>query len=186
VRDGALSLPLWPAPLGVRPVPAPARVRAIEEKELGRESDLSDLLTCTATDAALRVDPPLAERVDVSRSDDAYDRLLRELWAAGEDSVIVEHDVVIGEVTIESVEAPPVKLAKTQRTKAASATGRPRVGRLYPLPVRGSVARGRREGCFWTPLVDGTRGFLQRRSDDCFTSASASLLQVAPYEGLPD
>jgi hypothetical protein len=45
------------------------------------------------TDAALTLYAPQAERVDVSGDGQAYWRLLCELWAAGKDVAIVEHDV---------------------------------------------------------------------------------------------
>jgi hypothetical protein len=53
--------------------------------------------TCVhpATDQALRRFASDAERVDVSGSEFGYWELVRGLWAAGEDFVVIEHDVEI-------------------------------------------------------------------------------------------
>ncbi len=42
-----------------------------------------------------------------------------------------------------------------------------------------------RGGYFWTPLRDGTKGFLQRRRDDCLQFAIASAAQIPPNQ-IPD
>lgn len=46
-----------------------------------------------------------AEAVDVSGAEDAYWRLLSELWAAGDDFCIVEHDIVVDAGTIAGMAA---------------------------------------------------------------------------------
>jgi len=56
-----------------------------------------------------------------------------------------------------------------------------RQARLQPVAVKGSPARGRRDGYFMTRLRDGSTGYLQRRVDDCLQAAIATLLQVPPY-----
>jgi hypothetical protein len=56
---------------------------------------------------------------------------------------------------------------------------------LHAVPIDGSPAKGAEAGYFMTTLRDGTMGYLQRRSDDCFQVAVASLLQV-PAHLVPD
>lgn len=57
--------------------------------------------------AALVAQAPHAERVDVSGDPLAYWRLLCELWAAGEDLILVEHDVILGPGTLLALDACP-------------------------------------------------------------------------------
>jgi hypothetical protein len=56
---------------------------------------------------------------------------------------------------------------------------------LPVVPIKGSRPRGLRAGYFWTPLPDGTKGFLQRRVDDCVQMALATLTQIPPWQ-VPD
>ena len=74
----------------------------------------------------------------------------------------------------------PAAMATVRRFSA-------RAGRLdtVPVPINGSVYRGMGLGYFFTPLRDGTRGYLMRRTDDCLQMALATALQISP-ELVPD
>jgi hypothetical protein len=56
---------------------------------------------------------------------------------------------------------------------------------LQAVPIDGDPAKGVELGYFATKLRDGTTGYLQRRTDDCFQAAIASCLQV-PAHLVPD
>lgn len=50
--------------------------------------------------AALQRLAPEAERVDVSASTEAYYRLVAELWHAGDDFLLIEHDIELTEAAL--------------------------------------------------------------------------------------
>jgi hypothetical protein len=60
-----------------------------------------------ATRAALDAYAPHWEAIDVSGDGDAYWRLLRDLWSAAEDVVLVEHDIEITAGVVPAFEACP-------------------------------------------------------------------------------
>jgi hypothetical protein len=56
---------------------------------------------------------------------------------------------------------------------------------ITPVPVNGNRKRGHKSGYFQLPLRDGTVGYFQRRTDDCFQVAIASCVQISPHR-VPD
>src|ERR1019366_10688277 len=66
----------------------------------------------------------------------------------------------------------PVELANVRRQVYQSAGQQ---AGLHPVPINGSIRQGLNQGYYSTPLHDGTRGFLQRRTDDCDAASLATL-----------
>ncbi len=86
----------------------------------------------------------------------------------------------------------PMSLAEYNRRRSEVAKAFPpelakvrRQAGLLPVAINGSRKTGMRGGYFWTPLRDGTKGFLQRRRDDCLQFAIASAAQIPPNQ-IPD
>lgn len=68
------------------------------------------------------------------------------------------------------VQQMPRELAKIRR----------QVG-MTPVAINGSRRQGAKLGYFQATLRDGTRGYFQRRTDDCIQAVCASYLQMPPH-----